>query len=59
MNWASWSEFLAMGGYAFYVWGSYTVTLAAGAIEVMMLARRRRDALAQIGRAGAANRSTS
>ena len=32
MNWHSWSEFLAMGGYALYVWGSYAVTLvAAGA----------------------------
>ena len=26
MIWASWSDFFAMGGYAFYVWGSYAVT---------------------------------
>lgn len=23
LHWASWGEFLAMGGYAFYVWGSF------------------------------------
>src|SRR5439155_15190602 len=28
MNWASWSDFFAMGGYALYVWGSYLVALA-------------------------------
>lgn len=22
MNWANWDEFLAMGGYGLYVWGS-------------------------------------
>lgn len=26
-NFASWSEFLAMGGYAFYVWLSFGVTV--------------------------------
>jgi heme exporter protein D len=57
MNWASWGDFFAMGGYAFYVWGSYGVTFAMIAIEVLMLVRRKRGALAQIGRAGAANRS--
>ncbi|MBZ0094201.1 MAG: heme exporter protein CcmD, partial [Sulfuricella sp.] len=28
MNWNSWAEFFHMGGYAFYVWGSYAVTAA-------------------------------
>ena len=27
MNWGSLSEFLAMGGYGLYVWGSYGVVL--------------------------------
>jgi heme exporter protein D len=58
VNWSSWGDFLAMGGYAFYVWGSYMVTVAMIAIEVLMLARRKRGALARIGRAGAANRSS-
>ncbi len=51
MNWASWSDFFAMGGYAFYVWGSYLVTLALLAAEIVLLALRKRDTLAQIGRA--------
>ena len=31
------SDFLAMGGYAWYVWGSYGVTFACLAIEVLLL----------------------
>ena len=31
-----------MGGYAFYVWGSYLLTIAAMAGEVFLLLRRRR-----------------
>lgn len=46
MNWGSWSEFWAMGGYGFYVWGSYAVTLAALAIEAFLLMRRAREAKA-------------
>ena len=34
MQWGSVSEFLAMGGYGVYVWGSYAVTAAALAGEV-------------------------
>ena len=40
------SEFLHMGGYALYVWGSYGVTFAALALEVIVLARRKREAKA-------------
>jgi heme exporter protein D len=36
------SEFLSMGGYAFYVWGSYGVALGALALEVVFLLRRAR-----------------
>ena len=43
MEWASWSDFWAMGGYGFYVWGSYGVTAAAILIEVMLLRRAARD----------------
>ena len=46
MNWGSWSEFWAMGGYGFYVWGSYGVTLAALALEIVFLTRRSREAKA-------------
>jgi heme exporter protein D len=40
------SEFLAMGGYAWYVWGSYGVTLAFLVIEVLLLRKRAREAKA-------------
>jgi len=46
MNWGGWSEFWAMGGKAFYVWGSYGVTLACLAAEVWVLWRRAREAKA-------------
>jgi heme exporter protein D len=50
MNWGSPAEFFAMGGYAFYVWGSYSVTVAALIIEVVGLHRRRRQALQTLRR---------
>jgi heme exporter protein D len=37
------SEFLAMGGYALYVWGAYGVTAAALAIEILLLSKRKRE----------------
>jgi heme exporter protein D len=40
MQWNSVSEFLAMGGYAFYVWGSFGVTFLCMAIEVFLLRKR-------------------
>jgi heme exporter protein D len=40
MIWASWSDFFAMGGYATYVWGSYAVTFAVIAVEIVQLRRR-------------------
>lgn len=42
MKWGSLSEFLAMGGYGLYVWGSYLVTVACIAAEVLLLRARRR-----------------
>ncbi|HEX9181795.1 MAG TPA: heme exporter protein CcmD [Burkholderiales bacterium] len=49
MNWGSWSQFWHMGGYGFYVWGSYGLAALAIALEVWALARRARR-----GRAGVA-----
>ena len=37
------SQFFAMGGYGFYVWGSYGVTFALLAIEVILLVKRKRE----------------
>ena len=48
MNWASAADFFAMGGYGFYVWGSYLVTAACIAGEVLFLRTRRREALRQV-----------
>ena len=47
MNWGSLDNFLAMGGYAFYVWGSYLVTLGLVLAEIVLLALRKRNALAR------------
>jgi heme exporter protein D len=40
MSWGSWGEFLSMGGYGFYVWGSYSVTFAALLVEMILLKKR-------------------
>ena len=40
------SEFFAMGGYAFYVWGAYGVTFALLALEIILLMKRKREAKA-------------
>ena len=36
-------EFFAMGGYAWYVWGSYGVTFIVLAAEVLLLMKRKRE----------------
>ena len=51
MQWASWSDFWAMGGYGFFVWGSYGVTAALMIAEVILVMRRRRATLEQLARA--------
>lgn len=43
----TWSEFFSMGGYAFYVWGSYLLALLALGGEVVFLLRRRKALLAR------------
>jgi heme exporter protein D len=41
MHWNSINEFLAMGGYGFYVWGSFGVTFFCMALELWLLKKRR------------------
>ena len=48
MNWGSLDNFLAMGGYGLYVWGSYGVTLVVVVVELILLARRKRNAVESI-----------
>jgi heme exporter protein D len=43
-------EFLAQGGYAFYVWSCYGLAVLLLAAEVVALRTRRRTILAQLGR---------
>jgi heme exporter protein D len=38
------SEFLAMGGYAWYVWGAYGMTFLLLALEVVLLTKRSKKA---------------
>ena len=48
MTWGSLGNFLAMGGYGLYVWGSYAVTLALIAAELVVLAKRWRSAIGRV-----------
>ncbi|MCX7179698.1 MAG: heme exporter protein CcmD [Proteobacteria bacterium] len=43
MQWNSVGEFFAMGGYGFYVWGSFGVTALAMLIEPLLLRKRQND----------------
>jgi heme exporter protein D len=40
--WQNWSDFLAMGGYGLYVWGSFAVTAAVMLGEVWSVRAARR-----------------
>ena len=40
MQWHSLDEFLAMGGYGFYVWGSFGVTFFVMGLEILLLNMR-------------------
>jgi heme exporter protein D len=46
MNPTSLQDFVHMGGYGLYVWGSYTVTLALMLVEALAVRQRTRRALA-------------
>ena len=41
------TDFLAMGGYAFYVWGAYGVTALVIVAEILTVRARRRAALSE------------
>jgi heme exporter protein D len=45
MSWGSFDEFIRMGGYGLYVWGSYGVVLVVMVLEAVLTKRRVRRAL--------------
>ena len=44
----NWGEFFAMGGRAWYVWGSYGMALFIFIVEIMLVRHRRTNALEQL-----------
>ena len=48
--WNSFSDFLHMGGYGFYVWGSFAVTALIMAIEPIVAARNQKTTIARLRR---------
>jgi len=45
MQWHSVGEFLDMGGYALYVWGSFGITAAVVVAEIWQVRAKRREIL--------------
>ncbi|MBI3915977.1 MAG: heme exporter protein CcmD [Betaproteobacteria bacterium] len=54
MTWGSLNDFLVMGGYALYVWGSYGMAAVLAVAEIMALRARRRRAMDELRRARSA-----
>ncbi len=50
MNWASASEFWAMGGKGLYVWGSFAVTLVCVLAEIALVRSRFAGVLKRLAR---------
>ena len=50
IHWNSFADFLAMGGYGGYVWGSFGVTLLIMIVEPILVARNRKNTIALLKR---------
>lgn len=50
IHWQSFSDFIAMGGYAGYVWGAIGVTVLLMVAEVWLLGRRKNKLFARLRR---------
>ncbi|WP_371324018.1 heme exporter protein CcmD [Dechloromonas sp. ZY10] len=48
--WNSFGDFIAMGGYGFYVWGSFGLTVAIMAVEPVLVGRRLKNTQARLRR---------
>ena len=47
----SWSEFFAMGGYAFFVWTSYGIALLVIVLNIVMPVMQRKKVINRVKRA--------
>lgn len=45
MQWLSIGDFFHMGGYAFYVWGSFGITALVVGVEIWQVRAKRREIL--------------
>lgn len=50
IHWNSFGDFLAMGGYGLYVWGSFGVTALVMIVEPILVARNRKSTIALLKR---------
>lgn len=50
IHWNSFGEFIAMGGYGLYVWGSFGVTALVMIVEPILVARNRKSTIALLKR---------
>jgi heme exporter protein D len=55
MNWGSPAEFFAMGGHAFYVWGSFVVCAVIMVMEPILAKKRQKNILRALRRERIAN----
>ena len=56
IHWNSFSEFLAMGGYGLYVWGSFGLNALIMIVEPIMAVQRRKSLVARLKRQSRAER---
>ena len=59
MQWESWQAFWAMGGAAWYVWGSYGVTALLIVLELVLAWRRPSSTLQKLQRLRRARAASS
>ena len=57
LYWNNFSEFLAMGGYGLYVWGSFGVTALIMVAEPIIAVRNRKTLVARLKRQARAERT--
>jgi heme exporter protein D len=48
--WNSFADFIHMGGYGLYVWGSFGATVLIMAVEPILVARNRKTTIARLKR---------